>query len=192
VLYPVELRAHTRSPLESGIYEPAAEPTQSRRSRQGWRSEPVASGARRDRPDRARIGRGAPLHARIPPFPDAAMQNPVNVNSLENKDDFLIYRVVLHFSMFRPPADVSRETFLRKSLSADFFTRLRIAGLGSPAPNARNWFASALVRRRCAADVSRETSLRKSPLQFFCGPANRRLRSCGKCPGPVVSAPVAV
>jgi hypothetical protein len=93
------------------------------------------SGVRRGRPDRARIGRGAPPHARIPSIPDAAMQNPVNVNSLENKGDFLIHRVVLHFSMFRHSADVSRETFLRKSPGADFSAPAESAG-SDPVANA--------------------------------------------------------
>jgi hypothetical protein len=95
------------------------------------------SGARRDHHNRASGRRGAAPQSRIPPVQDAAMQNPVNVNSLENKDDFLIHRVVLHFSMFRPSADVSRETFLRKSLGADFSRAREIAGSGLAAPSAR-------------------------------------------------------
>jgi hypothetical protein len=40
-------------------------------------------------------------------FQDTAVQDLVIVNSLQNKADFLIHRVVLHFSMFRPLAMVT-------------------------------------------------------------------------------------
>jgi hypothetical protein len=42
------------------------------------------------------------------------MQEVVKAISLKNKGDFLMHRVVLQNRMFRPTADVSRETFLRK------------------------------------------------------------------------------
>jgi hypothetical protein len=37
------------------------------------------------------------------PRRDAAEQDLVNAKCLSDKDDFLIHRVVLHFSMFRHP-----------------------------------------------------------------------------------------
>jgi hypothetical protein len=49
----------------------------------------------------AEAGRSAARRRHSTTRRDAAEQNPVDVKSLQNKDDFLIHRVVLHFSCFR-------------------------------------------------------------------------------------------